>query len=56
MTDDYIDAAADLIGLALAPEHRPGVKLNLERIAEMAALVMEFPLPDECEPAPVFTP
>ena len=53
---DYVDAAAVLIGLSLDPAHRPGVLLNLQRIAEMARLVMEFPLPDTCEPAPVFRP
>jgi hypothetical protein len=52
----YVDAAAKLLGLPLDPAHRPGVVLNLERIAQMAVLVMEFPLPDETEPAPVFTP
>ena len=52
----YVDAAAALIGLPLDPAHRPGVVLNLERIAAMAALVMEFPLPEETEPAPVYTP
>jgi hypothetical protein len=50
----YVDAAAALMGLPLDPAHRPGVILNLERIAEMAGLVMEFPLPEETEPAPVF--
>ena len=52
----YVDAAAQLVGLKLDPEHRSGVALNLERIAQMAALLMEFPLPDETEPAPVFQP
>jgi hypothetical protein len=52
----YVDAAAALIGLSIDPAHRAGVVLNLERIAEMAAMVMEFPLPDETEPAPVFEP
>ena len=52
----YVDAAAALIGLPLDPAHRPGVILNLQRIAEMAALVMAFPLPEETEPAPVFLP
>jgi Protein of unknown function (DUF4089) len=52
----YVDAAAKLIGLPLDPAHRPGVVLNLERIAQMAALVMEFDLPEETEPAPVYTP
>jgi hypothetical protein len=52
----YVDAAAALIGLPIDPAHRPGVVLNLDRIAQMAVLVMEFPLPDESEPAPVFRP
>ena len=52
----FVDAAAALIGLPIDPAHRPGVVLNMERIAQMAALVMEFPLPDEIEPAPVFRP
>ena len=54
--DAYVDAAAALIGLPIDPAHRPGVVLNLERIAQMAALVMDFPLPDEIEPAPIYQP
>ena len=52
----YVDAAAALLGIAIDPAYRPGVVLNLERIAQMASLVMDFPLPDEAEPAPVFRP
>ncbi len=52
--ETYVDAAAALIGLPLDPVHRPGVILNMQRIAEMAALLMAVPLPDETEPAPVF--
>jgi 1-carboxybiuret hydrolase subunit AtzG-like protein len=52
----YVAAVAMLIGLSLDPAHCPGVILNLERIAQMAGLVMEFPLPDDMEPAPVFRP
>ena len=52
----YVDAAAKLVGLPLDPAHRPGVVLNIERIAQMAALFMEFPLPDETEPAPIYRP
>jgi hypothetical protein len=55
-TEAYVDAAAALIGLPIDPAYRPGVVVNLERIAQMGALVMEFPLPDEAEPAPVFRP
>lgn len=54
--ETYVDGAAALIGLPIDPTHRAGVVLNLERIAQMAALVMEFPLPDDVEPAPVFEP
>jgi 1-carboxybiuret hydrolase subunit AtzG-like protein len=50
----FVDAAARLVGLPLDPAHRPGVVLNFGRIAQMAELVMEFPLPEETEPAPVY--
>jgi hypothetical protein len=52
----YVDAAAAALGVPIDPAHRPGVILNLQRLAEMAALVMEFPLPDDETPAPVFEP
>ena len=52
----YVDAAAKAVDLALDPAHRLGVVLNIERIAQMAALVIDFPLPDETEPAPVYEP
>jgi hypothetical protein len=54
--DAYVDVAAALIGLSIAAEHRPGVILNFARIAQMAALVMAFPLGDSDGPAPVFRP
>ncbi|MBD3880814.1 DUF4089 domain-containing protein [Phormidium tenue FACHB-886] len=62
MTDPSIDAAtlvdlmAQLLDLELDSAHRPGVITNLERTAAIAKLVMEFPLPDEIEVAPVFQP
>ena len=52
----YVEAAAQLVGLSLDPTSLPGVILNIERIAEMAGLVMDFRLPDDTEPAPVFKP
>jgi len=51
-----LTAAAAALGLVIAPEHRPGVIANLERIAALAELVMSFPLPEAEEPAPVFRP
>jgi hypothetical protein len=52
----YLDAAAALLGLSVAPEHRPGVLLNLERLAAMAQLLDGAPLGRDDEPAPVFRP
>ena len=52
----YVATVAQLVGLSLDPAYLPGVILNVERIAQMAGLVMDFPLPDDTEPAPVFTP
>jgi hypothetical protein len=52
----YVDAAAMLVGLSLDPAHLPGVIFNLEQIARMAGIVMDFPLPDDAEAAPVFAP
>lgn len=54
--ETYVDAAAALIEIPIDPEHRPGIVVNLERIAQMAALVMAFPLDDSVEPAPVYQP
>jgi hypothetical protein len=50
----YVDHAAPLMGLTLTPEQREGVIKNLAMTFEVAQLVMEFPLPDEVDAAPVF--
>ncbi len=50
----YLDQAAGLVGLEIAEAHRPGVIENLERLAAVARLVADFPLPDDLEAAPVF--
>jgi hypothetical protein len=52
----YVDHAAALIALPLAPEHKPGVVANLARTAAIAKLVPEFSLPDDIEPGPVWRP
>jgi Protein of unknown function (DUF4089) len=54
--EPLVDQLAHLIGLPLAPEHRPGVIANFERTTTIAQLVMEFPLGDEVEVAPIFQP
>jgi hypothetical protein len=53
--DSFIDAAARALHLPLEPEWRPAVRANLEVTLQQAKLVTDFPLPDEAEPAPIFT-
>jgi hypothetical protein len=52
--DNFIDAAAGALGLPVEPEWKPGIKANLQVTLRVAAMVAEFELPDEAEPAPVF--
>jgi Protein of unknown function (DUF4089) len=54
--DSVIDATAPLLGLTIADEYRAGIATNLVITARLAALLSAFPLGDEEEPAPVFTP
>ena len=49
-----VAASAKALGLAIEPAWEPSVKFNLQLILRHAALVDEFPLPDDAEPAPVF--
>jgi hypothetical protein len=53
--DDYIDAVAKALALPLKDGWRPAVRANLDVSLRLARLVDEFPLPDETEPASVFT-
>jgi hypothetical protein len=57
-TTDAIDAlvAANsrALGLTLDPAWHHGVAFNLRLILHLGALVDEFKLPDDAEPAPVF--
>jgi len=52
--DDFIDATARAFELPLEPEWRAAVKANLQVTLRQAALVTEFALPDDAEPAPTF--
>jgi hypothetical protein len=52
--DDYIDAVSKALGLSIADAWKPAVRSNLEISLKLAALVDEFALPDETEPANVF--
>jgi hypothetical protein len=53
--DGFIEAAARVLALPLEPQWLPAIKANLEVNLRLAAFVAEFSLPDETEPAPIFT-
>ncbi|MFN0160278.1 MAG: DUF4089 domain-containing protein [Burkholderiales bacterium] len=50
----YVDAAGVALGLAITPEHRPGVIANFERLDTVARVVNDFVLEPEDEPGPVW--
>ena len=52
--DAFIEAATRALSLPIEPEWLQAVRANLAMTLKHAALVDEFPLPDEAEPAPVF--
>jgi Protein of unknown function (DUF4089) len=52
--DCFVAAAAAALELPLQAEWKPAIKAHLHVIWGLAALVAEFDLPDELEPAPVF--
>ncbi|WCT73732.1 DUF4089 domain-containing protein [Sphingomonas naphthae] len=54
--DTRIDLLTALVGLDLPDACRPGVRANLALLDHYAALVMDFPLPPEIEPAPEYRP
>ncbi|MBI2685049.1 MAG: oxalurate catabolism protein HpxZ [Acidobacteria bacterium] len=52
----YMDQAAALIGMPIPPEFREGVRVNLERVGVIARPLLDFPIDDSVESAPVFVP
>jgi hypothetical protein len=51
---DFIAAAAGVLGLVIEPAWKPAIEANFTTTLRLAAAFMEFPLPDEAEPAPTF--
>lgn len=51
-----VEASAAALQLAIPPEGFPVVVEHLAVAYRMAPLIMDFPLGDEQEPAPVYTP
>ena len=52
--DEFIIGAARALSLEVEQGWMPAVRTNLRVTLAQAALVSEFALPDEAEPAPVF--
>jgi Protein of unknown function (DUF4089) len=52
---DFIDAAARVLDLVIEPSWKPAIAANLNATLRLAASCMELPLPDEAEPAPIFS-
>jgi Protein of unknown function (DUF4089) len=51
----FMDASAVVLGLTIEPEWRAAVRASLLVTFRLGQLVRDFELPDEAEPAPVFT-
>ena len=52
--DALVAASAQALALPIDPAWHPAVRPNLQLLLKHAALVEEFSLPDDTEPAPVF--
>lgn len=52
----YLEAAAAALELPIDPAHRDGVLKFLDFTARMANSVMDFELPEDTDPAPIFRP
>jgi len=59
MTNDeleaFITAGTALLHLPIQPAWRAAIRLHLGISMTLAETVLAFPLPDEIDPAPVFT-
>jgi hypothetical protein len=51
-----LDAAVAQLGLVVDPAWRKDILAHMKLTGAAARLVLEFPLEDELEPAPVFRP
>ena len=51
----YAEEIAAILGLTIAPEDWPAVLGVLANLARVTAPLMAFALPDNAEPAPIFT-
>ena len=52
----YMDQASALVGMPIPAANREAVRINLERVAAIARPLLEFPIEESVESAPVFVP
>lgn len=52
----WIDAMAPVMGITVDPAWRAGIVQNLQVTHRLAALVLELPMDEREEPAPVYQP
>ena len=50
----YVEETAAAIGLPIAPEDMPAIIAIFGNLTRVAGPLMEFPLPADAEPSPVF--
>lgn len=50
----FVEASLELLGLTIEPAWREPILASFGPVADAAAFVLAFPLPDEAETAPVF--
>jgi Protein of unknown function (DUF4089) len=53
--DAFIASGTSLLGLRIRPEWREAIRMHLSISLDHAHSVAEFPLPDETDPAAVFS-
>jgi len=51
----FVKASAQLLDLPIEAQWEGSVTANLDTILRLASAFADFPLPDEAEPAPIFT-
>lgn len=52
----YMDQAASLVGMPIPAANREAVRINLERVAAIVRPLLEYPIDESVEAAPVFVP
>ncbi|HTW72820.1 MAG TPA: DUF4089 domain-containing protein [Acetobacteraceae bacterium] len=52
--DAFIAAGTAMLGIQMRPEWQNAIRLHLGISFDLGRGLLDFPLPDEAEPAPVF--